>query len=84
MFLANVPTMHIPDGFLSLAIALVCWVLAAAAVALAIRNAPESVDGHLVPLAGIMAAFIFAGQMINFPVAGGTSGHFYRYKALSG
>ncbi|MBE2202459.1 MAG: energy-coupling factor ABC transporter permease [Anaerolinea sp.] len=72
---ADVLLLHVPDGFLSLGIALVCWVLAALAVGLAVRQARGSFDERLVPLAGMMAAFIFAGQMINFPVAGGTSGH---------
>ncbi len=67
--------MHIPDGFLTLTISIICWMLTAAAIALAVRNAREAFDERLIPLAGIMAAFIFAGQMINFPVAGGTSGH---------
>lgn len=76
MFFASVQALHVPDGFLSLLTALVSWVLALVFVTLAIRNSQESFDEKLVPLAGIMAAFIFAGQMINFPVAGGTSGHF--------
>lgn len=76
MFFASAQLLHIPDGFLSLLIALVAWVLAIVFISLAIRNSQASFDEKLVPLAGIMAAFIFAGQMINFPVAGGTSGHF--------
>ncbi|MCB9422345.1 MAG: PDGLE domain-containing protein [Ardenticatenaceae bacterium] len=76
MFPITVQAMHIPDGFLSLVIALTAWVLAVIFILMAIRNSQESFDEKLVPLAGIMAAFIFAGQMINFPVAGGTSGHF--------
>jgi cobalt/nickel transport system permease protein len=76
MFFASVQTLHIPDGFLSLLISAVAWALAVIFIILAIRNSQESFDEKLVPLAGIMAAFIFAGQMINFPVAGGTSGHF--------
>jgi cobalt/nickel transport system permease protein len=76
MYLASVQALHIPDGFLSLIISLVAWVLAIIFISMAIRNSRESFDEKLVPLAGIMAAFIFAGQMINFPVAGGTSGHF--------
>lgn len=67
--------LHIPDGFLSLMISLGCWVITAVFLFFAVRKAQESFDERLVPLAGIMAAFIFAGQMINFPVAGGTSGH---------
>lgn len=68
--------LHIPDGFLSTLVALVCWLIILAVLAAAVRNARAAYDERLVPLAGIMGAFIFAGQMINFPVAGGTSGHF--------
>ncbi len=75
MFFLTIEYLHIPDGFLSLLIAMICWVITALTLVLAIRNAQKSFDERLVPLAGIMAAFIFAGQMINFPVAGGTSGH---------
>lgn len=67
--------LHIPDGFLSLIIAGVAWLLAVAAVAAAAHRSQTDLDERLVPLAGVMAAFIFAAQMINFPVAGGTSGH---------
>lgn len=67
--------LHIPDGFLSLLISLLAWLLAVIAIAAAARRAQADLDERLVPLAGVMAAFIFAGQMINFPVAGGTSGH---------
>lgn len=68
--------MHIPDGFLHAAVALACWPVALLAVGMAVANARQNVDEKLAPLAGIMAAFIFAAQMLNFPVAGGTSGHF--------
>lgn len=74
MFLASAQ-LHIPDGFLSLLIAVVAWLLAVAALAAAAHRSQTDLDERLVPLAGVMAAFIFAGQMINFPVAGGTSGH---------
>ncbi len=67
--------MHIPDGFLSLPVALLCWVLAIAAIALAVRRTNRSLGERQVPLMGVMAAFIFAAQMLNFTVAGGTSGH---------
>jgi cobalt/nickel transport system permease protein len=67
--------MHIPDGFLSLTISLICWGLTAAILAVAISRTNKSLGERQVPLMGIMAAFIFAAQMINFPVAGGTSGH---------
>ncbi len=67
--------MHIPDGFLSLTISVFCWVVTLLMLALAVQRGREAFDERLAPLAGVMAAFIFAGQMINFPVAGGTSGH---------
>ncbi|RME51395.1 MAG: cobalamin biosynthesis protein CbiM [Caldilineae bacterium] len=67
--------MHIPDGFLSLAVSLVFWALTIALLAMAIRRTEGALGERQIPLMGLMAAFIFAGQMINFPVAGGTSGH---------
>ncbi len=72
---ASIQRLHIPDGFLSLPMSIVCWLLSALLLALALRAAQATFEERLIPLAGIMAAFIFAGQMINFPVAGGTSGH---------
>lgn len=75
MIFAGILFLHVPDGFLSLGLALLCWVLALIVVGLAVRNGRTTFDERLIPVAGIMAAFIFAGQMINFPVAGGTSGH---------
>lgn len=68
--------LHIPDGFLSAGVALACGVLAVAAVAYALRIANVELDEARVPLLGVLAAFIFAAQMLNFPIAGGTSGHF--------
>ncbi len=68
--------MHIPDGFLSSEVALACAVPAAAAVAYGVRRAGVDLDERRVPLLGVTAAFVFAAQMLNFPVAGGTSGHF--------
>lgn len=67
--------LHIPDGFLSLPVALVFWALTIALVAVAIRRTQGELGERQIPLMGVMAAFIFAAQMINFPVAGGTSGH---------
>ncbi len=67
--------LHIPDGFLSLPVALVFWALAILFVGVAIRNTRGELGERQIPLMGVMAAFIFAAQMINFPVAGGTSGH---------
>lgn len=69
------PGLHIPDGFLSTPISMVGWVVTLAVVALASRMANRSLNERAVPLMGVMAAFIFAAQMMNFPVAGGTSGH---------
>ena len=68
--------MHIPDGFLSNEVAVACAVPAAAAVAYGLRRAEVDLDDRRVPLLGVTAAFVFAAQMLNFPVAGGTSGHF--------
>ena len=67
--------LHIPDGFLNLAISVICWLITIVMVGLAIRRSQKQLEDRQVPLMGIMAAFIFAAQMINFPVAGGTSGH---------
>ncbi len=67
--------LHIPDGFLSLTVLLICWVIAIVMLAVAISRTNKSLGEKQVPLMGIMAAFIFAAQMLNFPVAGGTSGH---------
>jgi cobalt/nickel transport system permease protein len=68
--------MHIPDGFLSPEVAAVCAVPAAGAVAYGLRRANRELDERRVPLLGVTAAFVFAAQMLNFPVAGGTGGHF--------
>ncbi len=67
--------MHIPDGFLSLPVLVVSWALAAVALALALRRTARTLGDRQVPLMGVLAATIFAAQMLNFPVAGGTSGH---------
>jgi len=68
--------MHIPDGFLNVLVSAACWLLTLVILGIAVANTRRELDERLVPLAGIMAAFIFAAQMLNFPVAGGTSGHF--------
>jgi cobalt/nickel transport system permease protein len=67
---------HIPDGFLSPEVAAVTGVAAIGAVAIGLRRANATLDDRRVPLLGVTAAFVFAAQMLNFPVAGGTSGHF--------
>lgn len=67
--------LHIPDGFLSLIVSLICWAITAVVLAMAVSRSNKALGEKQVPLMGIMAAFIFAAQMLNFPVAGGTSGH---------
>jgi cobalt/nickel transport system permease protein len=67
--------LHIPDGFLSTPVAVLGWLLAAVLVGWALRQTGGQLGERQVPLMGILAAFIFAAQMLNFPVAGGTSGH---------
>jgi cobalt/nickel transport system permease protein len=68
--------MHVPDGFLSPEVAVACAIPAAAAVGYGLRRAERELDDRRAPLLGVTAAFVFAAQMLNFPVAGGTSGHF--------
>ncbi len=67
--------MHIPDGFLSGGVLAVCWVISALVVISAFIRVKRDLDERKVPLMGVVAAAIFAGQMLNFPVAAGTSGH---------
>jgi len=67
--------MHIPDGFLDPGVAAVAGAVSAGAVMYGLRRAEANLDDRTVPLLGVTGAFIFAAQMLNFPVAGGTSGH---------
>ncbi|NPU96844.1 MAG: energy-coupling factor ABC transporter permease [Candidatus Omnitrophica bacterium] len=67
--------MHLPDGFLSTPVWLACDVVAVGALYAATRKSQRQFEEKTVPLTGILCAFVFAAQMINFPVAGGTSGH---------
>lgn len=67
--------LHIPDGFLNVTVSVICWVITIVVIGMAVSRTNKSLGEKQVPLMGIMAAFIFAAQMINFPVAGGTSGH---------
>src|SRR5574341_2673543 len=69
------PQLHIPDGFLSVGVSVVGWVLAIAAIGYALKQTRGQLGEKQIPLMGVLAAFIFAAQAINFPVAGGTSGH---------
>ncbi len=68
--------MHIPDGILNTETWAGLGAVSAAGIAIAVARTRKEGDEKRVPLAGVMAAFIFAAQMINFPVPGGTSGHF--------
>ena len=67
--------MHIPDGFLNVATVTTTYVVSAGGVGNAVRIANRKLGEKQVPLMGVLAAFIFAAQMLNFPIAGGTSGH---------
>lgn len=69
------PVMHIPDGFLSILVSIALWIATAAIVAVSLQRVNKDLGERQVPLMGVLAAAIFAGQMLNFPVAGGTSGH---------
>ncbi|MFD7994491.1 energy-coupling factor ABC transporter permease [Streptomyces mexicanus] len=67
--------MHVPDGFIDAPTSAATGVIAAGALAVSLRGARRELDERTAPLAGLVAAFIFAVQMLNFPVAAGTSGH---------
>lgn len=67
--------MHVPDGFINAPVSAAAGVVAAGAIAVSLRGARRELDERTAPLAGLVAAFIFAVQMLNFPVAAGTSGH---------
>jgi cobalt/nickel transport system permease protein len=72
---ANTPRVHIPDGFLDLKTCAGTFCVAGAGLAYALRQTNARWTDKTVPLMGVMSAFVFAGQMVNFPIAGGTSGH---------
>jgi cobalt/nickel transport system permease protein len=67
--------MHIPDGFIDGTTSAGAVAVAAGGLGASLRRAGEVLDERRVPLAGLVAAFVFAAQMLNFPVASGTSGH---------
>jgi len=67
--------MHAPDGFLSVGVAAVMWAVTLVVLAVAVVRTNRTLDERMVPLMGVSAAFIFAAQMFNFQVIGGTSGH---------
>jgi cobalt/nickel transport system permease protein len=67
--------MHVPDGFLDAPTSIATGAAAAAAVGVALRKARGELDDRTAPMAGLVATFVFAAQMVNFPVGLGTSGH---------
>jgi cobalt/nickel transport system permease protein len=67
--------MHIPDGFLTVNTWAPAWLISAGAIGYCLKKTALILKDRMVPLMGVMAAFIFAAQMLNFPVMGGTSGH---------
>lgn len=71
----SVSMLHAPDGFVSMPIAIAMWVVTAVVVGYAAVRSGRELDDRAIPLLGVMAAFIFAAQMFNFPIVGGTSGH---------
>ncbi len=73
--LAQAILMHIPDGFLSVPLSAFLWLIAIAGIGYALWRSGQDLGERQVPLMGVLAAVIFAGQMLNFSVTGGTSGH---------
>lgn len=67
--------MHLPDGFINAGTSTAAAAVAVGGLAYCVRRSGDLIDEDQVPLCGLVAAFIFAAQMVNFPVAGGTSGH---------
>jgi cobalt/nickel transport system permease protein len=67
--------LHAPDGFLTVPVALAMWALTVVCVGISLNRMSRTFDERAIPLLGVTAAFIFAAQMFNFPIAGGTSGH---------
>lgn len=67
--------MHIPDGFVDLKTVITTGVLSTGGVAASIYNVKKIFKSKVIVMMGVMAALIFALQMINFTIPGGTSGH---------
>jgi len=67
--------MHVPDGFFTASVSIAAGAVAAGGVGVCLRGARRELDDRTAPMAGLVAAFVFAAQMLNFPVAAGTSGH---------
>lgn len=68
--------MHIPDGFLSMPVVVVMWIITIFVVGYSVKKTNKHITESHIPLMGVLAAFVFAAQMLNIPVAAGTSGHF--------
>jgi len=66
---------HIPDGFLATNTWLPTWIISIGGISYCLKKTSQILKDRMVPLMGVVAAFIFAAQMLNFPVIGGTSGH---------
>ncbi len=73
--LATPMPMHIPDGFLSVIVSLVLWGISVIVIGVALKRVNTDLEDRQIPLMGILGAAVFAGQMLNFSVTGGTSGH---------
>lgn len=71
----NYVAMHMSDGIVNAPTSLLFGAIAVAALGLCAWRAREELDERTVPLAGLVAAFIFAVQMVNFPILPGVSGH---------
>jgi cobalt/nickel transport system permease protein len=67
--------MHMPDGLINAPVSIGAAVIAAGAITVGLKKSKGTLDSQTAPLAGLVAVFIFAFQMMNFPVAAGTSGH---------
>ncbi len=75
MLYTSLHPMHIPDGFLSALVSIALWIGSVILIGYALRRVGRDLGERQVPLMGVLAAAIFAGQMLNFAVTGGTSGH---------
>jgi cobalt/nickel transport system permease protein len=75
MMIPKLIAMHIPDGFLSVPVSIVFWVITILVIGYALKRVSADLGERQVPIMGVLAAAIFAAQMLNFSVAGGTSGH---------
>jgi cobalt/nickel transport system permease protein len=67
--------LHIPDGFLSVWVSIICWIISIIGIGFALKRVSQDLGERQVPMMGVLAAAIFAGQMLNFTVVGGSSGH---------